>query len=187
MKLLKYIFIFFQLLQISNYIYSQDKQELIEKIKEEIESIHLDTTLKIITLQNNEFLDHMPEGGGELTGFYKGKRICRIYRSIGISHGVGISEFYYKKNKLIFVREKFNSYVYDDSLGSFDYTKLNTTYEGKYYFDKGKMIHSYIKGNRINSTGSEETEIELTGESNEAFKLISYKIKSIPGYEIEDK
>ena len=164
------------LINASGYIYSQDKKALIENIKEEIELIHLDTALKSVTLQNEEFLQNMTDGGGELTGFYKGKRIYRIYRSIGISYGVGISEFYYRKNKLIFIREKFNSYVYDSISQNFDYTKLNTTYSGKFYFNNGNIIDSSVTGNRFFSDNAVGLEKILTGESDEVFNLIYGKI-----------
>lgn len=149
MKYMKLTCIMFLILNESGFVNSQDKKALIENIKEEIESIHLDTALKSVTLQNEEFLQNMTDGGGELTGFYKGNRIYRIYRSIGISYGVGISEFYYRKNKLIFIREKFNSYVYDSISQNFDYTKLNTTYSGKFYFNNGNLIDSIVTGNRF--------------------------------------
>lgn len=156
---------------------SQNNEEMIEIIRDEIEDIHLDTTLKIVTLENEEFLTNMTDGGGELTGFYKGKNIYKIYRSIGISYGVGITEFYYNKNKLIFVRDKFNSYVYDEKTKSFDYTKINNTYSGSYYFDKGKIFHSNVKGSRTFKENSSDIQITLKAESEDAFNLISRNIK----------
>lgn len=175
-KYLKLSLLIFLMINASGNVYSQDTKALIENIKEEIESIHLDTALKSVTLQNEEFLQNMTDGGGELTGFYKGKQIYRIYRSIGISYGVGLSEFYYRKNKLIFIREKFNSYVYDSLSQNFDYTKLNTTYSGKFYFSNGNLIDSIVTGNRFFSDNAAGFEKILTGESDEAFNLIYGKI-----------
>lgn len=124
----------------------------------------------------------MTDGGGELTGFYKDRPLSRIYRSIGISYGVGISEFYYKKNRLIFIREKFNSYVYNDSLGTADYSKVNTTYSAKYYFDNGKLIESNSSGHKITSGDNPDTEKVLLDESDEAFNFINNKILSLTGH-----
>ncbi|HMS33395.1 MAG TPA: hypothetical protein PKC91_04845 [Ignavibacteria bacterium] len=177
----KYILLLVILLNFSKLTFAQSKEEIIERIREEIESIHLDTALKSVTLQNEEFLENMTDGGGELTGFYKGKSINRIYRSIGISFGVGISEFYYKKNRLIFIREKFNSYVYDDSLGTADYTKLNTTYSAKHYFDNGRLIESSSTGHKITSGETQDTEKILLDESDEAFNFINKIILSLSG------
>ncbi|HMQ68977.1 MAG TPA: hypothetical protein PKA90_08235 [Ignavibacteria bacterium] len=158
---------------------SQDKEELIEIIREELEDIHLDTSLRSITLINEEFLQNMTDGGGELTGFYNEKSISKIYRSIGISNGVMITEFYYKKSKLIFIREKFNSYVYDDVTGSFDYTKINTAYSGSYYFKEGEIFNSSVKGKR--NFGDENNGIQdiLKKESSEAVNLISKSLNEV--------
>ncbi|MCB0727771.1 MAG: hypothetical protein KDD00_09930 [Ignavibacteriae bacterium] len=157
----------------------QDKEELTDRIREELEDIHLDTNLRSITLTNEEFLPDMTDGGGELTGFYNKNGIRKIYRSIGISYGVMITEFYYKKNKLIFIREKFNSYVFDEDTKSFDYTKINTTYSGSYYFHKGKIFNSTIKGNRNFEVSSTDIQNLLNIESDEAVKLISKSIKEV--------
>jgi hypothetical protein len=178
----RYILLIIILINFSKLTYAQSKEEITERIREEIESIHLDTALKSVTLQNEEFLENMTDGGGELTGFYKDKSICRIYRSIGISYGVGISEFYYKKNRLIFIREKFNSYVYNDSLGTADYSKVNTTYSAKYYFDNGKLIESNSSGHKITSGDNPDTEKLLLDESDEAFNFINNKILSLTGH-----
>lgn len=156
--------------------YGQSKSEMIEDTNELIEIIHMDTTLKSVTLQNEEFLDNMTDGGGELTGFFKNKKIYRIYQSIGISYGVEIKEFYYRKEKLIFVREKFYSYMYDDSLKKFDYTKTETKFKGQYYFKDNKLIHYITTGhNRLEE--SLEPEKVLLNESSENIRLIKQKLK----------
>lgn len=158
--------------------FAQDKDEITNDIRGKMEDIHLDTALKSVTLQNGEFLQNMTDGGGELTGFYKGKKIYRIYRSVGISNGVYTTEFYYWKNRLMYVRDQFNSYVYNDSLGTFDYTKINPTFNGYYYFKDEKLIdhrsigHNRFEGDDVN------VEKELLDESNEVYKLIALKIKS---------
>lgn len=146
-------------------------------ISGKIEDIHLDTSLKSVTLQNEEFLKNMTDGGGELTGFYKGKKVYRIYQSVGISYGVYITEYYFWKNRLMFVRDKFNSYVYNDSLGTFDYTKINTTYSGSYYFKDQKLIHQTSSGHNRFEGDSIDVEKTLLNESNEAYNFIALKIK----------
>jgi hypothetical protein len=135
-------------------------------------------------LQNEEFLQNETDQGGELTGLYKRNRILRIYKSIGKPEGVFISEYYYdhyKKSKLIFIREKFNSYVYDDSSKTFDYTKLHSTYSGKYYFNKGKLIDSAVTGIRFSPVQSIDLEDILIKESNESYSAFENKISSIRG------
>jgi hypothetical protein len=179
MKFFINLFLMFLIIYQPGISVSQDKDELIEYIREELENIHLDTNLRSTTLINEEFLPDMTDGGGELTGFYDENGISKIYRSVGISNGVGITEFYYKKNKLIFVREKFNSYVFNEKTKSFDYTKINTTYSGSYYFSKDKIFNSTVKGKR--NFGDNLTDIQdiLKKESDEAFKRINESIKQV--------
>src|SRR6187399_2871529 len=112
---MKPILIIISIFLFATFSIAQDRDEIINDIQNKIEDIHLDTSLKSVTLQNEEFLPQMTDGGGELTGFYKGDKIYRIYQSVGISYGVYITEYYFWKNKLMFVHDKFNSYVVDDS------------------------------------------------------------------------
>ncbi len=161
--------------------FSQNKDDIINDIRERIEDIHLDTSLKNVTLQNGEFLENMTDGGGELTGFYKGNRIYRIYQSVGISHGVYLTEFYYRKNRLIFIRDKFSSFVFKDSSGTLDYTKSTTTFSGNYYFSDQRIIYRAITGHNRLEGGIADIEKSLIDESDKAFNLIELKIKSIPG------
>lgn len=155
--------------------FSQNKKEIIENIRDIIETIHSDTALKSVTLQNQEFLQNTTDGGGELTGFFKGKRIYRIYQSIGISNGVEIMEFYYWKKKLIFVRERFNSYIYDDSLKTFDYTKTENKFKGLYYFNDGKLIDYTTTGhNRFRDNSIDPGKV-LLKESGEKIELLKQK------------
>lgn len=160
----------------SNMLKSQTREDLINKIMDKVEDIHLDTNLKSITLQNEEFLENMTDGGGELTAFYKKNRIYKIYQSVGISYGVGITEYYYSKDKLMFVREKFNAYNYDSL--SFDYSKTTTTFSGFYYFDNDKLIHSTSTGhNRFEGESIDPAKFYLD-ESAKNIALMRNKMSS---------
>ncbi|MEO8210362.1 MAG: hypothetical protein ABI840_07350, partial [bacterium] len=118
-----------------------------------------------------EFLD-TADVSGELTGFFKGNKIYKIYRSEGLTDGVEITEFYYRRNELIFVREKFNSYVYDNILKTFDYTKINSTFSGYYYFKDDKLIEYKTTGIKRFDDQTLSTEKSLLNKSNEAFGYI---------------
>jgi len=155
---------------------AQTKNEIIGDIRDIVETIHMDTTLKGVTLLNQEFLDSMTYGGGELSGFYKNKKIYYIYRSVGLSNGVEITQFYFGKNKLVFVSEKFNTYVYDDSLKTFDYTVLNTTFTGKYYFDNEKLIHKVITGDKKFDDNAVDIGKSLLEKSKENIELIKKRM-----------
>src|SRR6185295_612843 len=44
----------------------------IEQIRETVEKINTDTGYRTRTLDNEEFMEEMGDGGGSLTGYYKG-------------------------------------------------------------------------------------------------------------------
>lgn len=162
----------------SSCLNSQTKEEIIEQINEYVEDIHLDTNLKTVTLQNNEFLENMTDGGGELTGFYKKRKFYRIYQSVAISYGVYITEFYYQNDKLIFVRDNFNAYVYVDSLNAFDYSQSNNTYSGIFYFDNDRIIHSSSKGHGRTEVDNIDPEKVLLFESNKNLNILRLEMNS---------
>src|ERR1700752_4941469 len=99
------------LLIFSLAIYGQAHEDIIKNIRKDFKAINTDTTLKKISLENEEFLENVPDGGGELTGFFKADSIVKITEWIGLSYGNRIREYYYKHDKLFFIFEKFESFV----------------------------------------------------------------------------
>lgn len=81
-------------------------------------------------------------------------------------------EFYYSNSELIFVYKLFNSFVYVDSLNTFDYTKTERTVEGRYYFYNGKLFDYIITGHNRFEDDSLDPESVLLKESNRNFKLL---------------
>ena len=161
---------------ICSFSFAQTKNEIIEDVHNIVETIHMDTVLKSVTLLNQEFLSDTTDRGGELTGFYKKKKIYYIYRSVGKPYGEEIMQFYYWKSKLVFVSEKFNTYVYDDRLKVFDYTVVNTTFTGKYYFDNEKLIHKVITGHKKFDDSTIDTESSLLGKSKSNIELVKKRM-----------
>jgi len=125
----------------------QTKSEQIKTIRKEFQTINADTTLKQVTLENEEFLgDNIGDGGGKLTGLYKNKSIKKIQLWLGLSNGIETKEYYFKDGQLIFVYERFKSFGYDEKKGQMDYDKTSTTFEGRYYFQNQKLISQSVKG-----------------------------------------
>lgn len=122
--------------------FAQSKEEMVRLVRKEFQAINNDSTLKTVVLNNEDFLDEMPDGGGSLTGFYKDGKIRKIVEWIGISHGINIREFYFKDNQLIFVYTQFKSFVYDEKKDTLDLMHTTLTSEGRYYFKDGKLISS---------------------------------------------
>jgi hypothetical protein len=129
------------------YLSGQDTK--IQDIREKFQSINRDKNYTVLTLNNEEFLEQMTEGGGQLTGYFKGDSIYKIHERIGLSYCVLTTEYYFRNEHLIFVFEKEDVFPYIDSLATFDYTRTENTFEGRYYFDKDTLIETKIKGEKL--------------------------------------
>src|ERR1700761_3449423 len=90
----------------------------------------------------------MTDGGGSLTGYFKNDTINKIKVWIGLSYGIKQYEYYFKNGQLFFVYEKDENFSHNDNNGSFDYTKLNFAFEGRYYINNGQMIDVKTKGQK---------------------------------------
>ena len=122
----------------------------VNKIRQAVEQINKDTGHTTKTLDNEQFLEHMTDGGGKLTGYFKNGRLVKIVEWIGLSSCINITEYYLQDNKLIFAYTQGSVFPYVDSLGTFDhYGKLALTMECRYYFKNGKMIKSILHGSTM--------------------------------------
>jgi len=155
--------------------FAQTKDEQIKLIRKKFEVINKDTTLRKVVLDNEEFLENMTDGGGKLAGFYRNKEIKKIYEWIGLSNGISIKEFYFDNGQLIFVYEKFDSFVFDAKKNEFDFTKTKTVFEGRYYFSNKKLFNKSTKGNRALSAQDESTEESLVERANENLETLNKK------------
>ena len=171
----KHIFLFFLGTVILIVSFAQTKDEQIKLIRKKFEIINKDTTLKKVVLENEEFLSNMTDGGGKLTGFYKNQEIKKIYEWIGLSNGISIKEFYFDKGQLIFVYEKFDSFVFDDKKNEFDLTKTKTIFEGRYYFNNKKLFSRSSKGDKSLAARDESTEDDLIERATENLEALSKK------------
>lgn len=171
----KHIFLFFIGTLFLIVAFAQTKQEQIKVIRKKFEVINKDTTLRKVVLENEEFLEDMTDGGGELTGFYKGKEVKKIHEWIGVSNGISIKEFYFDDGQLIFVFEKFESFVSDDKKNELNHNKGKTTFEGRYYFNHRKLISKSTKGDRSVAAQDESTEKGLLERSSESLAMLNKK------------
>ena len=155
--------------------FAQTRDEQIKLIRKKFEAINKDTTLRRVTLENEEFLVNIPDGGGELTGFYKNKEIKKIYEWIGLSNGISIKEFYFDNGQLIFVYEKFDLFAFDDKTNEIDHSKTKTIFEGRYYFNKKKLFNKSTKGDKSLAARDESTEKILVERANENLETLNKK------------
>jgi hypothetical protein len=131
-----------------NFSSGQSEPDYIKSVRKEFRIIDSDSSMKKITLENEEFLKDMPDGGGMMTGYFKNGQIRKIYVWVGLSYGTEIEEFYFLNSQLIFVYKRFQSFPLDKAGNDLDYTKTVTTFEARYYFRQNKIISKVTKGHR---------------------------------------
>ena len=127
---------------------SQDEANIIAGIQKKVQSINAEEDYQTKTLNNEEFLKHATDGGGQLTGIFINGQISKISKRIGLSHIVTHFDYYFWDNQLILVNEKEEFFPYDDNTGTMDYTKLELGFEGYYYFNEEKLIKTEITGEK---------------------------------------
>jgi len=149
MNTLKTTITFLLILIANPILYGQARNEKIKAIRQEFQRINNDKSLRTKTLDNpEEFLGHGTDGGAQLTGYFKGDTIYKIYIVTGLSYGEIKDEYYFKNEQLIFVYEAERSFPYNDSSGTIGHEKLTLAFEGRYYFDSNKLIGKNEKGKR---------------------------------------
>jgi hypothetical protein len=120
-------------------------EERIKYIRNVYKEINSQKDLQQVKLEDEEIAEEMLDGGASLTGYFKDKKLLKIVQWIGPSYGAIQIEYYFNKNSLIFayVTEKHFRVIGD----SVDHGKLDVTFEGRYYYNKDKLISKTAKGN----------------------------------------
>ncbi len=91
------------------------------------------------TLENEEFLTQMTDGGGELKGFLKDGQLVKMVSWVGVSSCVYFTAYYFDRGQLVFVQEQGLEFAYVDSTGSFDPAVQNVTMVNRVYFRNGAL------------------------------------------------
>lgn len=146
-------------------VFAQQKNAVLSQIRKEFKATNNEKGLKEIALNNEDFLDHMPDGGGKLTGLYKKSQLKKIICWIGLSYGTQSAEYYFKDNQLIFVFKAFDRFGYDNITNQLRYDTKKRNFEGRYYFNSGKLIEEISKGNR--DDGQKDSESTLKKEADD--------------------
>ena len=141
---------------------AQPKQLMIHKIRKEVNAINNDLSMKEVVLNNEDFLNDMPDGGGTLTGFYKKGILRKIVCWTGLSFGTENVEYYFRNNQLIFIYEQFNTFLIDKKTENIRYDATEKTFQGRYYFDGNLLISKVIKGHKMgeNENVSDEKSLQ---------------------------
>ena len=129
-----------------------------------VEQIEKDNSFEKVTLENEELMSQMSDGGGELTGYFKRGKVQKITMKLGFSYGVSTSHYYFSEGKLIFIKKVLEKFPYIESEANFDYSNLVTSFVGNYYFRNEKLIDSDFRGQNDFEKQSNHTETILLNE-----------------------
>ncbi len=134
------------LIVIVNINYAQTSTQKIATIRGEVQKINNGSGYKIKTLSNEEFLDKMPDGGGELQAYYRNGELVKIVEKIYLSSCISITEYYLKNGILMFAYAQGKEWFYNERLNKFDPKKITLKMECRFYYENSKMIESILKG-----------------------------------------
>lgn len=150
----------------------QATSTLIKSIQEKTQVIDLENNYETKVLNNEKFLDHMTDGGGQLTGYFKDGKIAKIVERLGLSYGVITYVYYFSNEELILVKEKEEDFTDIENTGTLDYTKVELAFEGNYYFNNGKLVDSQTKGQKRFSDGLSENADSFITVAQENIQLL---------------
>lgn len=161
-----------------NTINAQDKEDksyALFKIKKVYKEINAYKNYKIVTIAKSEdFLGHNTDNGGSLTAYYKDASLKKIIEWIGLSNKVIQNEYYLNNGKLIFVYSTEDRYRFNESTQSFDYSKLDNVFKGRYYFEKEKLIEAILNDKQHDETKEQDAATFLTS-GKSYLKLLNAK------------
>lgn len=145
---------------------------LVQNIQEKIQSIDFEKNYDIKVLNNEKFVDHMTDGGGQLTGYFKDGKLVKVVERLGLSYGVITYEYYFSNEELLLVKEREEYFPDTENAGTLDYTKLELAFRGEYYFNGGKLIASHIEGQKRFADGFSKDESKFIKMSQENIEIL---------------
>lgn len=177
MKWIKWPVSFFIFLSFLSICYSQPNDTKIENIRQLFIDINNDKSFHIVKLENDEFLEEMPDGGGSLTGYFKGDTIYKMALWIGLSFGIRQYEYYFKNEQPFFIYETEDDFLINSS-GEMDQTKLKRGFEGRYYLDGRRVLEIKNHGEkRFEEKPSKHYIVDLIAGSKSYIKVLQIRLK----------
>ena len=170
---------FFSLLTLTNSFGQgkEDKNHALLKIKKVYKQINDYKNYKTITIDDaEEFIGHGTDNGGSLVGYFKNDTLKKIVEWVGLSNKVIQNVYYLDKGKLVFVYSTESRYRYNDKTQSFDYSKLDSVFKGRYYFSDDKLIYTILSDKEHIDTKKVDA-ADLMTSSKDYLKLLSAKLK----------
>jgi hypothetical protein len=169
-------FLLIAMVSVFTSVSAQSKNSLVNEKRKTFDEINASPSLRKITLENEDFLENMTDGGGELVGYYNKDELVKMKEWIGLSTGNRTRMYYFKNNQLFLVVEKFNAFVTKEN--RLDKTKTKTSFEGSYYFHKNKLINQEVKGKR-NFDDAADIEKMMPADAQDNVRILTTRKKSL--------
>lgn len=159
----------------SNVNNNNQSENSIEDIRLIVSQIDSGLDYETITLNNEEFLEDMTDGGGQLRGYYKDGVLYKIEETLGLSYGVITYSYYFNNGNLILIHELEEDFPYSEDTGSLDYSQVAVVFSGYYYIEKESLVDYQINGKKRFDSGEtiQEKVAILIGYSKEDIELLN--------------
>lgn len=127
----------------------------IQNIRAIFQRISKDTLNEVEAEYDDDFMDsHPSDNGVTLKGYFKKDELLKMIFAGGPSYGWVTYVYYFDKEQPVFVFELEERFP-PDKEGGLNHDKLVWGFEGRYYFDKGKLIFKILKGNKFGEIDDE--------------------------------
>jgi hypothetical protein len=155
----------FALITLTN-VYGQgrrDRSSTISQIKQVFRQINGYKNYKIVTIADSEeFLGHVTDNGGSLSGYYKVDSLMKMVEWVGLSNRVVQNEYYFDKGKLVFVYSTNSRCKSNDKTGEIDCSTFVRVSTARYYFSKDKLIEAILSDKEEAKTKQQDAADFLT-------------------------
>lgn len=149
---------------------AQVKENSIAQIRKRVNEINNAKGLIVKVLKNEEFLEQIPDGGGELKGYSKNGRLVKIVEWIGLSSCVQTTEYYLQDGKLMFVYIQGRDF---EHLKPGATTKPKLVMECRFYYKNNQLVKSLMQGKtKCSDAPSAEWAKELVSLSSRYLTLL---------------
>ena len=145
----------------------QDKSSIISQIRQVFRQINNYKNYKIVTIDDSEeFLGHGTDNSGTSKGYYKGDSLKKIVEFVGLSNRVVQNEYYFDKDKLVFVYSTDSRCKSNERTGEIDCSKFDKVFKGRYYFSNDKLFDTILSDKEQEKTKQQDAVDFLTSSKN---------------------
>ncbi|GAA4107270.1 hypothetical protein GCM10022393_02430 [Aquimarina addita] len=141
------------------------EEEVLNTIFDQVEIIDSFIESEEISLDAEEFLDHMVDHGAELIGYYEHERLKKIVKKMGMHNAMIITVYYFANDQLIYVNYRQKQYMEmknDQGKVVMDYANSFMKFETKHYFNNGEEIKKEVTGSPVEGQKPEEEFVEYS-------------------------